>query len=181
MKGMVFTGLLTMAERTIGEDAVDDILDEFPLSNGGAYTAVDNYPCAELVSIVVKISEVSGLPIADLQRAFGGWMKERFAAGYPQFFEDKSCALEMLEAIENEVHVEVRKLYPDAELPSFETERLGDGKLRMTYRSERPLVAFYHGLIESCVAHFGQSAEISVQDRTPEGRSEAAFDVVPTG
>ncbi|MCT4554373.1 MAG: heme NO-binding domain-containing protein [Pelagimonas sp.] len=181
MKGMVFTELLSMAEGAIGEDAVDDILDELPLSNGGAYTAVGNYPCSELVSIVVKISEVSGLPINDLQRAFGGWMMERFAAGYPQFFQDKTCALEMLEAIENEVHVEVRKLYPDAELPSFETERTGQGQLRMTYRSDRPLVAFCHGLIESCVAHFGQKADITVQDRTPDGRSEAAFDVVLTG
>ena len=161
MKGIVFTELLEMAEQAVGEEAVDDILDQLALESGASYTSVGNYPCSELMRIVGAISELTGIPGEDLQRKFGAWMHGRFVQGYPQFFEDKTTVLEMLEAIETEVHVEVRKLYADAELPRFETLWIDDSALRMTYRSDRPLVAFCHGLIEACVNHFGQAASVS--------------------
>ncbi len=160
MKGIVFVELLRMAETVIGEDAVDDILDQCDLSTGGAYSAVGNYPCSELMTLVEALSRHTGTPSAELQRMFGKWMHEHFVLSYPTFFTDKPDALAMLVAIEDEVHVEVRKLYPDAELPRFETERLGTDALRMTYRSPRPLQDFCHGLVEGCIDHFGHRADI---------------------
>ncbi|MCT4557184.1 MAG: heme NO-binding domain-containing protein [Pelagimonas sp.] len=175
MKGLVFTELLAMAENAIGEDAVDDMLDRLTLASDGAYSAVGNYPCSELVQIVGAVSDHTGLSGEALQKMFGAWMFDRFVQGYPQFFDGKSNALEMLDAIENEVHVEVRKLYPDAELPRFDTEWLTGDKMRMTYRSERPLVAFCHGLIEACVAHFEQDGTVfKLPDATA---NKAAFEI----
>lgn len=174
MKGIVFTELLEMAETVVGEEAVDAMLDRLDLASGGVYTAVGNYPCAELFQIVSALSDVTGQPDGDLQRQFGVWMHRRFVDSYPEFFEDKASALEMLDAIETEVHVEVRKLYPDAELPEFRTCRHGADHLQMTYRSERPLVAFCHGLVEACIGHFGQPASIRVAQASAR---EAVFDV----
>lgn len=174
MKGIVFTELLEMAEQAIGEEAVDDILDQLDLDSGAAYTSVGNYPCRELMQIVGAISDQTGVPAEDLQRKFGAWMHARFVQTYPQFFKDKATVLDMLAAIEGEVHVEVRKLYSDAELPRFETAWVTPDHLRMTYRSERPLVAFCHGLIEACVDYFGQSARIGLDRVSPR---EAVFDV----
>jgi len=181
MKGMVFTELLSMAEQAIGEEAVDDILDTLALDNDGAYSAVGNYPCSELMRIVGAIGDHTGVPTPELQRQFGQWIHGRFVKSYPGFFEDKSNALAMLDAIENEVHVEVRKLYPDAELPTFETEWLGDTALKMTYRSDRPLVPFCHGMIEACVAHFGEPAEITVSEIGGDRNASAEFLVRLTG
>jgi hypothetical protein len=177
MKGMVFTELLAMAEQVMGEEVVDQVLDGLPLSTGGAYNAVGNYPCSELMMIVAALSDRSGAPVPDLQRAFGRWMLGRFAQSYPGFFRDKPDPLTMLEAIEGEVHVEVRKLYPDAELPTFATERLGADTLQLTYRSPRALVPFCHGLIEACLDHFGRTAETSVEDRSAPGQADATFTV----
>ncbi|WP_099045486.1 heme NO-binding domain-containing protein [Pseudoponticoccus marisrubri] len=172
---MVFTELLDMAERVIGEDGVDEVLDSLDLDSGGAYSAVGNYPCRELMQIVGALSDRTGLAGDDLQRQFGGWMLQRFSRSYPQFFADKTCPLQMLDAIDNEVHVEVRKLYPDAELPRFVTEWLGPEHMRMTYRSERPLMAFCHGLIEACMAHFDARARIEVL--AAETGKAAVFDI----
>lgn len=177
MKGMVFTELLDMAEEMLGEEAVDDVLEHCPLSTGGAYNAVGNYPCSDLVTLVTAFSETSGASVEALQRAFGAWMLDRFVKGYPAFFESRTCPLDLLEAIENEVHVEVRKLWPDVELPTFETERMGEGALRMTYRSPRPLVAFCHGLIDACIAHYGLTGTTTVEDRSTSDRSEATFTI----
>jgi hypothetical protein len=177
MKGMVFVELLAMAEDALGEATVDAVLDEVPLSTGGAYNAVGNYPCGELMMLVQAFSDRSGAPTMELQRLFGHWMLKRFAAAYPAFFATKTDALQMLEAIEAEVHVEVLKLYPDAELPRFVTERLPDGALRLVYSSPRPLVPFCHGLIEACLAHFGQRGETVLVDRSSPAGTEAEFTI----
>lgn len=177
MKGMVFTELLTMAESVMGEEAVDQILDDLDLDSGAAYNAVGNYPCSELFTLVGAFGAYLDMPLDQLQRKFGVWMFDYFAKNYPVFFDGKADALAMLDAIENEVHVEVRKLYPNVELPSFETTRLGENGLRMIYHSERPLIDFCHGLIEACVEHFGEPAEIDRQDRSEQGRYVAEFRV----
>lgn len=179
MKGMVFTELLSMAEDAIGEEAVDDILDTLELDSDGAYSAVGNYPCAELLRIVDAISTHTTIPVPALERKFGQWMHGRFVQTYPDFFRDKPNVLVMLDAIENEVHVEVRKLYPDAELPTFDTTWLDEQTLRMTYSSDRPLVPFCHGMIEACIAHFGAPAEVTVSG-DGEGKT-AEFVVRLTG
>ncbi|WP_136439272.1 heme NO-binding domain-containing protein [Pacificoceanicola onchidii] len=160
MKGLVFTELLEMAEAAVGEEVVDEVLDGLELETGGAYSSVGSYPCSELFAIVGALSEKTGMSGEALQVAFGHWMFDRFVVGYPAFFESKRSALEMLDAIEGEVHVEVRKLYPDAELPRFETEWLGEDALQMDYRSPRPLMAFCRGLVEACVKHFEQPMDI---------------------
>lgn len=161
MKVTVFVELIKMAEDAFGEDVVDDVLDKANLENDGAFTAVGNYPCSELVKIVEAFSAHSGISPVALQRKFGHWMMAHFGDHYPQFFADKSNAFEMLEAVDSEIHVEVRKLYPDAELPRFVTERQSDAHLTMAYSSPRPLVEFCHGLIEACVERFDETADIA--------------------
>ena len=164
MKGIVFVELVEMAESLLGEAVVDDIIDSCDLPSGGAYTVVGNYPCSELMTLVQALSSHTGTSEDALQRHFGHWMHAHFAKAYPAFFTNKSDALDMLAAIEDEVHVEVRKLYPEAELPRFDvTERTGTG-MCMVYRSPRPLSDFCHGLVEACVDHFGRPAEIRRRD-----------------
>jgi hypothetical protein len=177
MKGVVFVELLAMAESAFGEAAVDAVLDSRPLSTGGAFTRVGNYPCSDLIAIVEGLSERADTPADELQRRFGHWMMAHFAAVYPQLMAAHDDALSMLEAIEGEVHVEVRKLYPEAELPRFETKRLGPRRLRMTYRSPRPLGAFCQGLIEACLDHFDTKGVVAPLGAPPDDPRALAFDV----
>lgn len=164
MKGIVFVELIRMAESVMGEEAVDDILDKADLENDGAFSAVGNYPCRELLQIVDAVGAELGAPVEALHKQFGHWMFGRFVEGYPAFFEDKSDGFDMLESIESEVHVEVRKLYPEVELPTFATERLEGGRFKMVYTSERPLHHFCHGLIEACLQHFKHETSINMTE-----------------
>lgn len=175
MKGVIFTELLAMAEETFGEAVVDQVIDASDLPSGGAYTTVGNYPCAELVTLVGGFARHGDTSVEALQRVFGHWMMDSFARHYPQFFVGRTCSLDMLEAIENDIHVEVRKLYPDAELPRFRTRRDGPNSLEMIYRSPRPLADFCHGLIEACADHFGETARIARQDGSQDGMTVATF------
>ena len=175
MKGIVFVELIRMAESVMGETAVDDMLEKAELENDGAFTAVGNYPCRELLAIVDAVGAELGAPTDALHKQFGHWMFGRFADGYPVFFEGKTDGFDMLESIENEVHVEVRKLYPEVELPTFATERLADGQFKMVYSSERPLHHFCHGLIEACLQHFKHEAVIQMTERKDGDKFCAEF------
>jgi Haem-NO-binding len=155
MKGIVFTELLDMVGQMKSEDFVDELIETCDLASGGSYTAVGTYPHQEAVTIVMRLSEMTGSPPGDLLRIFGNHLFGRFAVLYPVFFESVDNAIDFLAQIEDVIHVEVRKLYPDAELPSFDAYRPEDGKLDLTYRSDRHMGDLAEGLISGCVAHFG--------------------------
>ena len=63
--------------------------------------------------------------------------------------------------VEEHVHVEVKKLYPDAELPTLDVRRTGPESMSVGYTSCRPFGDLCIGMIEGCADHFGESFEIS--------------------
>jgi len=139
MKGVVFTEFLSFVSERFGVDTVDDIIDDSDLPSGGAYTTVGTYNHAEMATLCGALSKRTGTPVADLIRGFGTHLSGTFARGYPAFFDRCGNFLDFLESIEGHIHVEVRKLYPDAELPTFRVEQRTPTQLIMEYRSPRRL------------------------------------------
>lgn len=164
MKGIVFTEFFEMVEQQGGLDEVDALLEGCDLSTGGAYTAVGTYDVMELVALVSKLGERTGIPVPMLLEAFGEHLFGRFQTKFPEFFEGIADAPTFLEGIEDTIHTAVRKLYPDAELPTFEVERLDCGGICMEYRSPRPFADFAEGLINGCIKHFGGGLTLQRED-----------------
>lgn len=160
MKGVVFTEFLEMVEAQFSADMVDDIIDDADLPSGGAYTAVSSYPHEEMVALVVALSARSGMAVKDLLLAFGEHLFGRFVAGYPSFFVGVNDAFTFLAGIEEIIHAEVRKLYPDAELPKFDIEHHDEQRLVLVYDSRRHFEDLAEGLMRGCIKHFG--GDISV-------------------
>jgi hypothetical protein len=79
---------------------------------------------------------------------------------YPALFEGISNSFDFLSGVESKIHVEVRKLYPDAELPKLDVRMSRDGALEMTYRSSRPFADLAEGLIRGCAEHYGEELTI---------------------
>jgi hypothetical protein len=86
-----------------------------------------------------------------------------------------SGTFDFLSRIEDHVHAEVRKLYPDAELPTFETRLSDSGTLEMTYRSRRPFADLALGLIQGCLKHYGEDVSIEQVDLSDDGRTHVCF------
>ena len=170
MKGVVFTEFLEMVESRFSADMVDDIIDDANLPSGGAYTAVGTYPHDEMVALVVALSQRSGAAVRDLLLAFGEHLFGRFVAGYPTFFVGVTDAFTFLAGIEDIIHREVRKLYPDAELPRFDIERHTDRELVLLYQSGRHFEDLAEGLMRGCIVHFGGGITIV---RTVVGEGDA--------
>lgn len=174
MKGVVFTELLEMVEGTYGYETVDHIIQHSDLPSGGSYTAVGTYDHTELVQLLIQLSQKTGTPIPALMHRFGTYIFDHFAKGYPQFFAHSPDTFSFLSGIEDYIHVEVRKLYPDAELPTFEIQKRSENELSMIYRSERRMADFAAGLIEGCANHYKEKLEVARKDLNESG-SEVEF------
>lgn len=172
---MIFTEFMDMVEETHGLETADRILAVAAPASGGAYTAVGNYDPAELLALVGALSNDQNVPVPDLAVAFGRRIFTMFTRQYGHFFREASDAFTFLGGIENYIHVEVRKLYPDAELPTFSYPEKGDTRLVMEYRSTRPLAHFAYGLILATVAHYGDEIQVDMQDLSNGAGTAARF------
>lgn len=170
MKGIVFTEFLEMVETEFGMDMVNDLLESTQLESGGVYSAVGTYHHKEMVSLVVELSNRSGMGLPDLLKAFGKYLFNTFKTSYAPMFESSTDGFDFLQRIDQEIHVEVLKLYPDAELPSFRTECLSDKVLQMDYRSDRAMGALAYGLIEACGEHYNEGFDIVMEPQTEDGK-----------
>lgn len=164
MKGMVFTEFLDMVEARFGLAVQDRIITAARLPNQGAYTAVGTYDHGELVRLVLALSEATDEPVPELIRSYGRHLFQRFSVAYPAFFQGVPDSFAFLRNIESYIHVEVRKLYPDAELPSFRYEQHGPDRLVMIYQSRRAFGDLAEGLIEGCIAHYGETVVLQRED-----------------
>lgn len=169
MKGIVFTEFIEMVEDRFGFEVADKILTSSDLPSGGHYTSVGTYDHSEMVTLTGALSSETGATVPQLLHAYGVHLFGRFAEAYGAFFKNVNDSFTFLEQIEGYIHVEVRKLYPDAELPSFQTERVSDHELVMIYRSERRMGDFAHGLIEGCGKYFNEALQIAKEPLDPRG------------
>ncbi len=159
MKGFVFTEFLEMVEDKFGYDVADEIVEEDKLPSKGIYTSIGTYSHEEMVSLVVNLSHKTDIAVPDLLHAYGKYLFNVFSKNYSVFFKDVTCAFDFLERIDNYIHIEVKKLYPDAELPSFEITRNGN-EMAMLYKSSRKMSDLAVGLIEACMEYYGEKGNI---------------------
>lgn len=155
----MFTEFLHMVEDQFGLELLDRVLLRTPQASG-VYTAVGTYDPREMNALVTSLGAELSRPVAELLRAFGRHLFQRFVVLYPHLLRGATDALALLEQVEGHIHVEVRKLYPDAQLPRFRAFRSGAGRLELVYESPRRLADFAHGLMEGCLQHFRMDATI---------------------
>lgn len=166
MKGIVFTELLDMVAQRYGDNLVDDMIFDAAPPHGGAYTSVGTYPHTELVDLVNSMSRRTGSSVDTLLEVFGLHLFGRFYVSYPKFMDQVTDPLDFLMGIETVVHSEVRKLYPDAQLPEFEVSRTSSTQIVMNYRSAHDFSSLAVGLLKGCAQHYG--CTFNVQRSTPD-------------
>lgn len=176
MKGLVFTEFLDLVDERFSFETCERLIEASNLPSGGTYTSVGTYPVQEMVTLVSNLSALTGTPAPDLLKEFGRHLFKRFVSSFPVFFEGIGSSLEFLPRVDGYVHLEVRKLYPDAELPSFSCAAPGDGTLVMTYRSNNALADLAEGLILGCVEHFGEPLVVTRQPGE-SGAPETVFTI----
>ena len=169
MKGIVFTEFLDMVEKKFGYEIVDQIINDADLPSNGIYTSIGTYSHNEIIQLLLNLSQTVKIEPAVLLKEFGKYLFDTFLISYPSFFNTVDNAFSFLESIDRHIHVEVLKLYPDATLPKFRTQKTEDDSLIMTYVSERKMSALAEGLIEKSIAHYNENCSVTIDNIEDDG------------
>ena len=159
MKGVVFNILEDMVVAKGGISLWQKLLSQSGVK--GAYTAVETYEDAELFTLVHAVSETLNVPMPELVRSFGEFMFQQLAKRYPEFVETPPDLFSFLESIDSVIHLEVKKLYSEVNLPKIDCSQAPGSVMRMEYRSQRKLCILAEGLVQGAASHFNTPITIS--------------------
>ena len=169
MKGIVFTEFLELVEDKFGLEMVDTIIEQSNLESNGAYTSVGTYQFSEMLQLLQNLSDNTAISADDLLLVYGEHFFTVIEKSYPSLLATYQDPIEMLASIENHIHVEVRKIYPDAELPTFKTLEKTENSLVMIYQSSRAMHHFGLGLMNKTFDHFNAKASIVLEKIKADG------------
>lgn len=169
MKGIVFVGFFELVEKEFGYEMVDKLIEACNLPSEGIYTSVGTYSHEEMVQLLTRLSEFTGVSVPVLLKTYGKYFGKAHLRKYANFYEQAPDIFTFLESVHDHIHVEVKKLYPDAELPHFASKRLSDKQLQLTYTSSRKMGAFAEGLIEDSALYYGETVDIEKELLAEDG------------
>jgi len=159
MKGIVFTEFLELVEEKFGLPTVQRIIDGCDLKTEGVYTSVGTYDHKEMGLMISKLSEIEGIPVENILQDYGQFFFTVLSQSYPQFMGDHDL-FSFFKTIDNYIHPEVLKLYPDAELPRFDAKVISTNELILVYQSSRKMADFAVGLIYGAGDYFGEKLRV---------------------
>ena len=159
MKGVVFNIVEDVVDETLPADTWDAAVESAGVR--GAYTSLGSYPDDDLVRIVGALGESTGLPTADVLRHAGRHGFAHLASRHPDLLHGFDDLPALLTHLDDVIHPEVHKLYPDAVTPTFRAERIDDDTIELHYESTRQLCALAEGLVAGAADHYGTAAEIT--------------------
>lgn len=178
MKGIIFTGFLDYVERKHGYAFVDHMLNEVPLSTGGAYSSVGNYPHDELAAMLKYVCEAHGQNPEDFLFEWGCELFKHLAEHFPQLVSGYEDAFSLLERLDATIHRNVIKMYPEAEVPQMSSQIGEDGRsMRLEYTSSRPFMHVAHGLLRGCCDYYGEQVQITMTNHSGNLWNHAEFSI----
>ncbi|MCF2950431.1 heme NO-binding domain-containing protein [Paraglaciecola aquimarina] len=177
MKGIVFVKFNEFVEELWGEEFWDELLDEAELTSEGAYTTVGSYDDQELFSLITLIVEKKSISSKDAQFAFGKWVFKELYNAAPPGVHDFKDVFEFLHAVQDFIHIEVKKLNPDALLPEFEFLSESATQLSFHYQSPRKLCYFCEGLVRGLAEHTEQKVIVTQSECEHEGDKRCVLEV----
>ena len=175
MKGIILSEFVEYIEQQLGEATAQNIIDKSDVKSEGAYSRVGMYDYEELIALLNQAVIETQTEANVLLEGFSNHLFVVFKRDYSVFFEGVASAAEMLSQIDNHIHVEVKKLYPDAELPVFDYVREGT-KMTLNYSSPRPLASVARSLLGACLKYFGDEETLVSAEIAPDKKS-ASFEI----
>lgn len=169
MKGIVFTEFLDMVEQRFGLETVDKIISTSKLESKGIYTSVGTYNFVEMQELLSKLGQINGMAINELIYEYGKHFFGALTKHYPDIFDLYDDPMLLLASIESHIHVHVKKIYPDAELPTFDVLVLEKNHMELLYTSERAMYMFAKALMEKTFEHYKGKATIDYEKIKEDG------------
>ncbi len=177
MKGIIFNIFEAFVCQHFGENAYEVLLDSCLLQTREPFIGPGTYADADLIEFITKASLQFNIPTPELLRTFGRFVLPRFAKKMPTLLENHT-AKSFLLSVQDIVHVEVHKLYPEAVTPVFHYEDPASNRLLIHYHSPRCLCHLMEGLLDGVGHHFSTNIEQSQLQCMHDGADSCIFDLV---
>jgi predicted hydrocarbon binding protein len=177
MKGIIFNLLEDFLKESLGEEKLEELIESCSLKTREPFVGPGSYPDEDLLAIVDRAVEVTGMTKPEALRAFGKFCIGRLAQKYPPFFDKHDTAKAFLKTL-NALHsLEVKKLYADAKPPEFVMEDPSPDRLIMRYTSEKKLCWLMEGLIEGVAEHYRSPIRSRQRQCMLEGGPSCEFEL----
>ncbi|MEF1292191.1 heme NO-binding domain-containing protein, partial [Vibrio sp. M260118] len=85
-------------------------------------------------------------------------------------------SFQFVKLVEDYIHIEVKKLYPEANPPKFDFVSESETEMVFDYVSARCMSHVCFGLLEGCAAFFNEELSLSMNNLTSDG-SKVRFTV----
>lgn len=155
MKGVIFNLLEDFVTTTWGEVAYEEILARCPVHTRGPHVGPSTYPDADLMAIVGAACARLGVTTDQALHAFGAFATAPLIARLPRELIPFDHPRDLLKAVDDVIHLEVRKLFRDAEPPRITHHDDGDpDRLTLYYASRRQLCPLLTGLLDGAARHY---------------------------
>jgi predicted hydrocarbon binding protein len=177
MKGIIFNLLEQFITERFGDEMYEKILSECNLKTEEPFVGPGSYPEEDLMALVDKVVEKMGVPLPEALRAFGRFCLPKLAERFPEFLTPHKHPKAFLKTIDSVVHLEVKKLYSDAEPPSFAYDDPSPERLIIRYRSKRRLCQFMEGLIEGVADYYRSPIKYKQTSCMLEGSEVCVFEL----
>lgn len=168
MKGIIFNLLEKVVSTAHGEETWDDLIEDAGVS--GAYTSLGSYPDEEIEALVAAACRRTGLSRAQVLQWFGQQALPLIRDAYPQLFAGHSSSRDFVLSVNDKIHPEVRKLYPEASCPFFHIKTASNDAVTMEYKSPRDLAELAHGFITGAAHLYDDKVEVVLDRSQPGGK-----------
>ncbi len=177
MKGVLFNVVEEVVTAAWSPEMWDEALDHAGAS--GSYTSLGNYPAGELVGIIGAVSALSGLSVPEVVVAAGRAGYGRLVVRAPDLVGQFGSWQDLLAHLDDVIHPEVLKVYPDASVPKFRVVERDASSLLLDYESALRLCRLAEGLVlgagdwygtalsvthESCVLDGGAACHLRIRE-----------------
>lgn len=176
MKGLVFNLVQEVVEELLGPDGWDDVVRESNVS--GAYTALGDYPDADLDRLVATVAGTLGTTRGDALQQLGRRAYRHLAARDEIDLASSPSWDQVLIPVDGDLHGEGRRVYHGAEFPELQGRRADDGVVLLEYRSSRRLCELAVGLVLGVGDWYG--AALTVEQATCVERGDDACTIRAT-
>ena len=163
MKMQIINCLFELIKTNFGEDKWREILKRSGLNNLETYRKyvkgmdIDDDKAMEVVMVT---TEILGITLEQAAEAFGEyWVCTYAPRFYGNIYKRFKNIREFIEGMD-EVHQEVTQLIPNSKPPRFEIEVIDDKSIKVHYKSERDMIAFYVGLVKGLSKYFNTAVEV---------------------
>jgi hypothetical protein len=174
MHGIIFQQLQQFVNKNYGSNQWIELLESANLG-GKFYMPTQVYDDSEVVSLVVKASEITGRSVQEIMESFGEFIAPSLLKIYSASIKSDWSTIDLLEHVENTIHKAVRFADKNASPPELDCKRKSPTKVVIDYTSKRKMIDVGVGIIKGIAKIKNERIEIKRTDLNETSNLEVSL------